>query len=154
MERRAHRLANALLGLGLAKGDRVALLAYNCIEWMEMYAALAKAGLVGVPINFRLVGPRSGISPSTATPARSSCRTSSSIAWEALRGELDIAANAWIHIGKSAPPGWTDYEALIAAATDAEPAVEVSPADTWLLMYTSGTTGKPKGAIRTIRAAR
>ena len=43
--------------LGLAKGDRVAILAYNCVEWMEIYVALAKAGLVAVPINFRLVGP-------------------------------------------------------------------------------------------------
>ena len=53
---RACRLANALHGQGLRKGDRVAVLAYNCIEWMEIYVALAKAGLVAVPINFRLVG--------------------------------------------------------------------------------------------------
>src|SRR6266481_5576249 len=52
---RACRLAHALLGLGLAKGDRVAVLAYNCVEWLEIYAATAKAGLVAVPINFRLV---------------------------------------------------------------------------------------------------
>src|SRR5215217_290832 len=54
---RACRLANALIGLGLAKGDRVAVLAYNCIERVEIYAATAKAGLVAVPFNFRLVGP-------------------------------------------------------------------------------------------------
>src|SRR6185369_16197060 len=54
---RACRLANALLGLGLAKGDRVAVLAYNCIEWAEIYAAAAKAGVVAVPVNFRLIGP-------------------------------------------------------------------------------------------------
>src|SRR5215213_8273990 len=53
---RASRLANALAGLGLGKGDRVAVLAYNCVEWMEIYVALARAGLVAVPINFRLVG--------------------------------------------------------------------------------------------------
>src|SRR5262245_153042 len=52
---RSCRLANALLGLGLARGDRVAILAYNRIEWLEIYVALAKAGLVPVPINFRLV---------------------------------------------------------------------------------------------------
>lgn len=54
---RACRLANALIGLGLAKGDRVAVLAYNALEWAEIYAATAKAGLVAVPINFRLTGP-------------------------------------------------------------------------------------------------
>ena len=50
---RACRLANALLGMGLNKGDRVAILAYNCLEWMEIYVATAKAGLVAVPVNFR-----------------------------------------------------------------------------------------------------
>src|SRR5215831_4146322 len=54
---RSCRLANALLGLGLEKGARVAILAYNCVEWAEIYAATAKAGLVAVPINLRLVGP-------------------------------------------------------------------------------------------------
>ena len=53
---RACRLANALLGMGLAKGDRVAILAYNCVEWLEIYAATAKAGLIALPINFRLTG--------------------------------------------------------------------------------------------------
>ena len=53
---RSCRLANALVGLGLAKGDRVAVLAYNCVEWLEIYAATAKAGLIAVPINFRLLG--------------------------------------------------------------------------------------------------
>ena len=53
---RACRLANALLGLGLAKDDRVAILAYNRVEWAEIFAATAKAGLIAVPINFRLVG--------------------------------------------------------------------------------------------------
>src|SRR5271166_6840578 len=53
---RSCKLANALVGLGLRKGDRLAVLAYNCLEWMEIYAAAAKAGLIAVPINFRLVG--------------------------------------------------------------------------------------------------
>src|ERR1700743_448675 len=53
---RSCRLANALLGLGLAKGDRVAILAYNCGEWCEIFAATAKARLVALPINFRVVG--------------------------------------------------------------------------------------------------
>src|SRR5215471_16989227 len=52
---RSCRLANALLGMGLAKGDRIAVLAYNCIEWLEIYGATAKAGLIAVPINFRLL---------------------------------------------------------------------------------------------------
>ena len=54
---RSCRLANALIGIGLSKGDRICILAYNCLEWMEIYAATALAGLIAVPINFRFVGP-------------------------------------------------------------------------------------------------
>ena len=43
---RSCKLGNALVGLGLEKGDRIAVLAYNCLEWMEIYAAVAKAGLL------------------------------------------------------------------------------------------------------------
>src|SRR5215470_13323954 len=54
---RACRLANAFGGIGLNKCDRVCVLAYNCVEWLEIYAAAALAGVVAVPINFRLTGP-------------------------------------------------------------------------------------------------
>jgi acyl-CoA synthetase (AMP-forming)/AMP-acid ligase II len=53
---RACRLANAFAGIGLRKGDRVCVLAYNCVEWLELYAAAALAGVVVVPINFRFTG--------------------------------------------------------------------------------------------------
>ena len=56
-EERASRLANALRALGLGKGDRVAVFAHNCLEWMEIYAACAKSGVVAVPVSFRLTGP-------------------------------------------------------------------------------------------------
>ena len=55
-DNRASGLAQGLLAKGLQPGERVALLAYNSIEWMEMYVALARAGLVAVPMNFRLTG--------------------------------------------------------------------------------------------------
>jgi fatty-acyl-CoA synthase len=54
---RSCRLANAFSGLGMKKGDRFAVLAYNCVEWMEIYAAAAKGGFICVPIMFRLAGP-------------------------------------------------------------------------------------------------
>ena len=54
---RSCRLANALAGMGVKKGDRFAILAYNCVEWMEIYAAAAKGGQITVPIMFRLAPP-------------------------------------------------------------------------------------------------
>ena len=145
---RACRLANGLLGLGLAKGDRIAVLAYNRVEWAEIYLAAAKAGLVAVPINFRL----------TASEARficEDCAVSALIVEDVLmtvgaelRDRLSIDAERFIHIGKEAPPAWTSYETVIEEAVASEPDVPVVPEDPWCLMYTSGTTGHPKGAIR------
>jgi len=145
---RATRLANGLLGLGLAKGDRIALLAYNCVEWMEMYVAVARAGLVAVPINFRLLGPEIayivGHSEARAIIVQDDLRDQV----EAIRGELTLDAGCYVHFGAEAPAGWRGYEALIGAASAAPPAVTVRPEDPFALMYTSGTTGKPKGAVR------
>jgi acyl-CoA synthetase (AMP-forming)/AMP-acid ligase II len=145
---RACRLANALRALGLRKGDRVALLAYNRLEWMEMYVALAKAGLVAVPVNFRLVGPEIHYIAQHCGARALIVEDELVDRVEGLRGTLAIDAKAWIRIGAAPAAGWTDYEALIASGGDAEPDAAVQPLDTWALMYTSGTTGKPKGAIR------
>ena len=145
---RASRLANGLLALGLVKGDRVALLAYNCIEWMEMYAALARAGLVAVPINFRLTAPEIAYIASHCEARAFIVQHELLDRVDSIRPELSIEPHAYISIGSSPSTGWQDYEALIAAAGTQEPAVAVRPADACALMYTSGTTGRPKGAIR------
>jgi len=145
---RACRLANALLARGLRKGDRVALLAHNRVEWMEMYIGLGKAGLVAVPVNFRLVAPEIRYIAEHCHARAMIVEDELVERVDALRGELDIAPDRWIRIGENAQAGWIDYEALVSGGSDAEPDVDVAPADTWALMYTSGTTGKPKGAIR------
>ncbi len=148
---RSCRLANALLVLGLAKGDRVAVFAYNRVEWAEIYVAAAKAGLIAVPVNFRLTGPE-------ARFICEDCGVSAVIAEEALRGlvegfrdALPVPADRYLLIGGAPAAGWAAYEGLIAAAPADEPRVPVAPDDPWCLMYTSGTTGNPKGAIRNHR---
>ena len=145
---RATRLANGLLGLGLVKGDRVALLAYNRVEWMELYVALARAGLVAVPINFRLTPPE--IAYIVQHSGARACVVQDELVdqVETVRGELDLLPQGAVCLGERAAPGWTGYEALMAAASDQDPGVAVKPTDPCALMYTSGTTGRPKGAIR------
>ncbi len=145
---RATRLANGLLGLGLSKGDRVVLLAYNCVEWMEMYVALARAGLVAVPVNFRLTPPEIGYIAQHSEARAVIAQDLLADRIDAVRGDLDLVAGGCIAFGDTLPAGWTGYEALIDAAGDALPAVDVRPADPCALMYTSGTTGRPKGAVR------
>jgi fatty-acyl-CoA synthase len=146
---RASRLANALLALGLVKGDRVALLAFNAIEWLEIYVALARAGLVAVPINFRLVGPEIAYIVQHSEARAFIVQDDLRAVVEGIRAELPIDAARFIHFGTAAaPPGWQAYESLIAAASAEGPPVDVRPEDLFALMYTSGTTGRPKGAMR------
>jgi fatty-acyl-CoA synthase len=146
--RRACRLANALGGIGLRKGDRVCVLAYNCVEWLEIYVAAALAGIVAVPINFRLRGQE-------VRYIVEDCEASALIVQdelrdivEPLRADVPVPAQNYIAFGGKCPAGYRSYEDLIAAAKDDRPSVEARGVDPWTLMYTSGTTGKPKGAVR------
>ena len=153
---RARRLANALRGLGLQPGDRVAILAYNCVEWLEIYVALARAGLVAVPINFRLVGPEIQYIVQHSGARAFIVQDALAERIEPIRADLDISGDHFIHIGSqpSTPPnGWSSYEALIQRAADSPPGVAVRPEDPWAMMYTSGTTGRPKGAVRSHAAS-
>ena len=145
---RATRLAAAVRGLGLGKGDRVGIVAYNCLEWMEIYAGLARAGLVVVPINFRLSGPEMGYILADAEVAAVIAGPQFCATLDGVREPLGLAAPRWICLDDTAPPGWTAYERLMAEADMGMPATVVSAEDTCALMYTSGTTGRPKGAIR------
>jgi fatty-acyl-CoA synthase len=146
---RSCRLANALLGLGLAKGDRVAILAYNCVEWLEIYVALAKTGLVAVPINFRLVGPEIQYIVDDAEARAFIIQDDLLDKVESIRSDLSLSQDSYLHFGGvKTPPGYQSYEALIEGASASEPPAQVLPEDAGALMYTSGTTGKPKGAIR------
>ncbi len=151
---RARRLANGLLGLGLTKGDRVAVLAYNAIEWAEIYVALAKAGLVAAPLNFRLVGPEIRYIVEDSEAAAFIVQDQLLGAVEDIGQDLPVPPKRriWFGAGRR-PAGYVSYEDLIAAARDAEPDVSIAPDDPWMLMYTSGATGNPKGARRGLELA-
>jgi acyl-CoA synthetase (AMP-forming)/AMP-acid ligase II len=145
---RATQLANGLLALGLNKGDRVALLAYNRVEWMEMYAGLARAGLVAVPLNFRLMTGEIDYILDHSGAVAMIVQDELIERVEPLRAKLNLPEKVFIALGEPNFKGWTPYEQLLATAPLDLPPVTVVPTDMSALMYTSGTTGKPKGAIR------
>jgi acyl-CoA synthetase (AMP-forming)/AMP-acid ligase II len=148
-ERRANRLANAFAGLGLAQGDRVAIFAHNCLEWMELYAACAKSGVVAVPVNFRLTGPEVRHIVEDSGTAAVFVGADLVPVVESIRAELPLAPSAYVQIGGALlQPGYRAYEDVVDSGSSRPPQARVRPEDTWTIMYTSGTTGRPKGAIR------
>ena len=146
---RAFRLAAGLLGLGLSKGDRVGVIAHNRLEWMEIYAGMARAGLVVVPLNFRLTGPEIAYILGHAEVGAVVAGPGFCATVDGVRAELTLPAGRFIALGdETEPEGWTGYEALLEGADTTVAMPEVGPKDPCALMYTSGTTGRPKGAVR------
>ena len=145
---RASRLADGLLSAGLQAGDRVGLLAYNCLEWMEIYVALTRAGLVAVPVNFRLTGPEIAYILNNAEVSAVIAGAEFCDTLDSQKDALRLPKGRQFVLGDAPHPGWISYEALISAGHAERPFPPVDTAGICALMYTSGTTGKPKGAIR------
>src|SRR6516164_4819872 len=115
---RSCRLANALIGLGLSKGDRVAILAYNCVEWCEIFAATAKAGLVALPINFRLVGKEVLYIVGNAEASAIIVQDELVDLVEEIRETLPLKSDRFIHFGaRPCPAGYRAYEDFLAAGS-------------------------------------
>ena len=147
LNRRVNQAARALRSLGISRGDRVAGMAYNSIEGVEVTHACRKVQAVGVPVNYRLRGGEvayllndSGASVVFAGPEFVSVIDS---ARDQVRGE-----RTYVSYGREAPQGWLSYEEVLDGHDGAD--VEM-PEDSALgasMIYTSGTTGAPKGAHR------
>ena len=147
-DQRASRLGAGLLTLGLRQGDRIAVLAYNCLEWMEIYAALARAGLVAVPINFRLSSDEITYIARHAEASAVIAGAEFCASVESIQCEIPACAGHLVAIGAAPGPSWVAYEDVMASGNPAASFPAVHPDDLCALMYTSGTTGRPKGVMR------
>jgi acyl-CoA synthetase (AMP-forming)/AMP-acid ligase II len=144
LDRRTNRLAHVITGsYGVAKGDRVALLVPNRLEVLEVLGACAKAGAIYCGLNFRLGREEYESIFDNAEPRL--VITGS----EHLELAQELAGPRGIPVLSIDDEGTDGYEALMAGASDALPASvhEVRPEDDFCIVYTSGTTGRPKGVL-------
>jgi fatty-acyl-CoA synthase len=145
---RCNRLANGLTRLGLRKGEVLAFLCSNRAEMPEIYFALAKSGIVGIPLNYRLA-PGENVELMRAMGARTLLYEARFEACALKVKEHVPEVQHYVTIGTSGAPIGLEYEALLAKAPADEPQVEIDEADPYYFNLTSGTTGLPKSYVLT-----
>lgn len=145
---RVNRLASGLTGLGIEKGDKVAVLFMNCMEIAECYFALAKLGAVAVPLNFRLAGRELQYQIDQSDSKALIFGEMFQEVVNSIRPELPKVEH-YICVSQEGLEGTIDYEKLVQAGSTDEPLVPVKDDDPAFIMYTAGTTGRPKGAVLT-----
>jgi len=143
---RVNRAAHALIGLGMAKGDHVAILGKNSIQYLELCHGSAKAGVVFGTINWRLSAEEVAFIIKDADNKVLFVEAGFQEMLARFRDQIP-GIQVVVYGGANTSPDALQYEALTAAATADEPDITVNGSDDAIIMYTSGTTGLPKGAV-------
>jgi acyl-CoA synthetase (AMP-forming)/AMP-acid ligase II len=146
-----NRLANTFIDAGLQIGDRIAILSKNSIEYILLYFAAAKAGVVPVPLNYRLAPAEWHYILSDAGVKLLIVAGEYLQAIDSIRDRL-ATADLFVAMNGPATTGWHDYRGWVAGQPAASPDHLITPDHDLYQMYTSGTTGRPKGAILSHRA--
>ena len=145
LNERVNRLANGLMKLGVKNGDRVAFLQVNCNQCVETYFAVAKAGAIYLPLNFRAKEKELAYMLNTAEATTIIAGERYIPLIQSIQPELKDLKNL-ISIEKK-HDDMLFYEDVISSSPADEVVTEIGDDDTTILMYTAGTTGFPKGVM-------
>lgn len=141
LDARSDRLAHAFAARGVLRGERVALLARNCVEYVEVELACAKLGAIVAALNWRLAERELAHCINLVEPRVLITQPE----FGARLDRLELCAHQRIALG-------AEYDAAIEGAAGGAFEAEVDPEDGLVILYTSGTTGLPKGALISHRA--
>ena len=150
-----NRTAHSLTARGAARGDRIAVLAHNCREYLVLYFALAKLGVISVPLNFMLNADEVAFILSHSESSGLVVEDSlAGVAEAALRSAgIEDGIRGWIPLRDRPPPdGWEAVSVWADGQDASEPEVEIEDDEPLQLMYTSGTESRPKGVTLTSRS--
>ena len=147
LDTRVNRLANALADRGVRRGDHVAVLMYNSLEVIESFFACQKLGACPVPVNFRLAP--SELAYILEDSESVGVLTDGELTALALESTAGLETVRFVVTTGDVVEGSESYEELLAGGSHEEPDADVEEGDLAFLMYTSGTTGRPKGAMLT-----
>jgi len=150
-DEKANRMANLLLKRGIKKGDKVAILLMNCLEWLPIYFGILKAGSIAVPLNFRY----------TAEEIKYCLDLSDAVALifgpefigriEAIYDQIP-KIKLLFFAGENRPSFAESYDRLTANCSSEAPSVEITDDDDAAIYFSSGTTGFPKAILHTHRS--
>jgi len=144
LDRRASRVAQGLIAAGIKPRARIAILAKNDLAFFELWFGATKAGVVLVPVNFRLAPPEIVYVVNDAKAELFFVGQEFYSVVEKVRGELSSVRRVVALHGEHAE--WPGYAAWIASQEASDPGLPLAAGDVAIQMYTSGTTGQPKGA--------
>lgn len=150
-DEKANRFANLLLSRGVKKGDKVAILMYNCLEWLPIYFGVLKTGAIAVPFNFRYSSDEIMYCANLAEVDVLVFGMAFLGRIEAIKDKLS-RGRLLIYVGDSCPTFAENYREMVANCSSKAPDIRLTDEDEAAIYFSSGTTGFPKAILHKHRS--